>query len=253
MNKNLLTEIRRFQELAGIDETVEGGLTFSELPDCVKENFRRNITLSVAFVKKDGTVRHMAFRRNLASYVRSDKPKSDVQLSMLETNNLMNVYDTNLYIKSLQETGDASEAARKSYRNFRLENVLAFLCKGKLFDMRDRNQILDRFGEEVYNQLTKKMEAALVADTETGDEIPAPPQDTEETPTITQEQSGEENDSLVGKKIKLVSMSNDPDPIKPGMTGTVVHVDDSGTIHVKWDNGRRLGVIPGVDKYEVLP
>ena len=34
----------------------------------------------------------------------------------------------------------------------------------------------------------------------------------------------------------------------PGDRGTVRFVDDTGTIHVRWDNGEGLGVIYGVDK-----
>ena len=33
----------------------------------------------------------------------------------------------------------------------------------------------------------------------------------------------------------------------PGSLGTVMHVDDIGTIHVSWDCGSSLGVVFGVD------
>ena len=57
---------------------------------------------------------------------------------------------------------------------------------------------------------------------------------------------------LNGKRIRLISMENDPQPIEPGEEGTVDHVDDLGTIFVKWDNGRSLGVVPEEDEYEIL-
>lgn len=161
-----------------LDETIEGGLTFDQLPECVKDNFKRNITISVAFVKKDGTVRHMAFRRNLAAYVASDKPKTDAQLNMLSSNNLMNVYDTNSYIKTLKASGDAAFAAKGSFRNFKLDNVLAFMCGGKVYDMREQNQIKDRFGEGVYNELTKNMVSALASDEAAGQDLPEIPSET---------------------------------------------------------------------------
>jgi hypothetical protein len=147
-------------------EMVENALTFNELPSCIKDNFHKNITMSVAFVKKDGTVRHMAFRRNLKSYVKSDRPKTDAQKNILINNNLLNVYDTNLYIKALQETQDQTAAAKVSYRNIKLDTVLAILCNGQIHDFRDRNKIMDIYGETVYNQLTKNMIHALNKDTE---------------------------------------------------------------------------------------
>ena len=55
----------------------------------------------------------------------------------------------------------------------------------------------------------------------------------------------------VGKRIKLGHME-DPDPIPDGATGTVTGVDGWGHVHVKWDNGRTLSVIPGEDSYEIL-
>jgi hypothetical protein len=48
-------------------------------------------------------------------------------------------------------------------------------------------------------------------------------------------------------RVELINMNNDPRPIQPGQKGTVIHVDDSGTVHVKWDNGRMLGLIPETD------
>lgn len=140
-------------------------LTFDSLPDKVKENYKRNVTASVAFVKKDGTVRHIAFRRNIKAYVPSDAPKTEKQINMLQNNNLMQVVDTNAYIKALKELGGDKEAAsKKAFRNFKLDNVLAFMASGQVFDMRDENNIMEKFGEEVYSQLTPNMKAALQND-----------------------------------------------------------------------------------------
>ena len=54
-----------------------------------------------------------------------------------------------------------------------------------------------------------------------------------------------------GTRVIVYSMS-DPRPIPCGTAGTVNHVDDMATIHVDWDNGRRLGLIVGEDSFEVL-
>lgn len=55
-----------------------------------------------------------------------------------------------------------------------------------------------------------------------------------------------------GSRIVLDYMGDDPHPIEPGTRGTVRHVDDIGTVHVDFDNGRRLGLIPGEDSFHKL-
>ena len=56
-----------------------------------------------------------------------------------------------------------------------------------------------------------------------------------------------------GSRVKLVSM-NDPycRDLKPGMLGTVMNVDDIGTIHITWDCGSTLGVVYGEDLCTVV-
>ena len=52
-----------------------------------------------------------------------------------------------------------------------------------------------------------------------------------------------------GTRIELDYMGDDPRPIAPGTKGTVRIVDDMGTVHCDFDNGRRLGLIPGEDSF----
>lgn len=54
-----------------------------------------------------------------------------------------------------------------------------------------------------------------------------------------------------GTRVKLIHMVDEKN-ISPGSTGTVTHVDDVGTIHVNWDNGRILGLIYNEDKFEII-
>lgn len=54
-----------------------------------------------------------------------------------------------------------------------------------------------------------------------------------------------------GSRVRLHFME-DPRPIPFGTEGTVNHVDDAGTIHVDWDNGRRLGLVYGEDSFEKI-
>ena len=55
-----------------------------------------------------------------------------------------------------------------------------------------------------------------------------------------------------GTRIELISMSDPYAPVPSGTKGTVSFVDDIGTIHPKWDNGRSLGVIVGEDEFRKL-
>ena len=55
-----------------------------------------------------------------------------------------------------------------------------------------------------------------------------------------------------GTRIELISMEDPFAPIAAGTQGTVVCVDDMGTIHMEWDNGRTLGLIPGEDSFKVV-
>ena len=56
-----------------------------------------------------------------------------------------------------------------------------------------------------------------------------------------------------GTRIQLNSMEDPYASIAPGTEGVVDFVDDIGTIHMKWDNGRSLGIVPGEDSFSVLP
>ena len=55
-----------------------------------------------------------------------------------------------------------------------------------------------------------------------------------------------------GIRIELDFMGEDPRPIAPGTKGTVRIVDDMGTVHCDFDNGRRLGLVPGEDSFHIV-
>ena len=55
-----------------------------------------------------------------------------------------------------------------------------------------------------------------------------------------------------GTRIVLLSMGDDPRPIDDGTRGTVKVVDDIGTLHCVFDNGRSLGIVSGEDSFRKL-
>lgn len=62
-----------------------------------------------------------------------------------------------------------------------------------------------------------------------------------------------------GDRIRLLAMSDDPDPIAPGQLGTVLGVSHHGCgkdawcqIDVAWDNGRTLMLVSPPDQFEVV-
>ena len=54
-----------------------------------------------------------------------------------------------------------------------------------------------------------------------------------------------------GTRVELIHME-DNWAVPSGTRGTVELVDDAGQIHMKWDNGRTLAIVPQVDQFRKL-
>ena len=62
-----------------------------------------------------------------------------------------------------------------------------------------------------------------------------------------------------GDRVRLLRMQDDPDPMTPGATGTVVSAARHGfgkdawaQIDISWDNGRCLMLVSPPDEFEII-
>lgn len=55
-----------------------------------------------------------------------------------------------------------------------------------------------------------------------------------------------------GDRIELEFTDDPYTKLKPGSQGTVNHIDCMKTVHIKWDEGSNLGLIPEVDRFHVI-
>lgn len=63
------------------------------------------------------------------------------------------------------------------------------------------------------------------------------------------------SDPYAGKRIRLLSMPYDPDPLPVGSTGTVMFTAPFAghlSLTVDWDNKRSLSLIVPPDRFEVI-
>lgn len=59
-------------------------------------------------------------------------------------------------------------------------------------------------------------------------------------------------DLKIGQRVRAIKIEDPYTDIKSGDCGTINFIDDFDTIHVKWDSGSILGIIPGIDEYEII-
>jgi hypothetical protein len=59
--------------------------------------------------------------------------------------------------------------------------------------------------------------------------------------------------TLEGRRVRLVHTDDPYTDLKPGSLGTIDFTDDADQLHIHWDDGSHLALIPGYDRWEVLP
>lgn len=56
----------------------------------------------------------------------------------------------------------------------------------------------------------------------------------------------------VGDKLQLIALEDRYAKLAPGSIGIVDKIDDTGTLHMRWNDGSTLGLIPNIDKYNII-
>lgn len=56
----------------------------------------------------------------------------------------------------------------------------------------------------------------------------------------------------IGDIVELISTDDPSTELVSGDRGKVAFIDDMGTIHINWNNGSTVGLIPGEDSYKVI-
>lgn len=69
---------------------------------------------------------------------------------------------------------------------------------------------------------------------------------------LVEEHADEDPDERVEQRVRLVRTSDPYTNLQPGDEGAVMMIDDIGTLHVRWDNGSTLGLVPGEDDWVLV-
>lgn len=58
--------------------------------------------------------------------------------------------------------------------------------------------------------------------------------------------------ALEGRRVRLISTTDPHTQLEPGAEGTVMFTDSVNTLHVAWDSGSRLGLVPDEDQWSFI-
>ncbi|MBD3195338.1 MAG: DUF4314 domain-containing protein [Candidatus Lokiarchaeota archaeon] len=56
----------------------------------------------------------------------------------------------------------------------------------------------------------------------------------------------------VGDRVRLITILDPYSELEKGIEGIVTYIDSLKTIHVRWDNGTNIGLVPGTDSYKII-
>ncbi len=57
--------------------------------------------------------------------------------------------------------------------------------------------------------------------------------------------------TFIGRKV-IIDFMDDKNGVPEGTTGLITNVDDMGQIHVKWENGSTLAIVPETDRFRLI-
>jgi len=61
------------------------------------------------------------------------------------------------------------------------------------------------------------------------------------------------NDFKVGDRVELIETDDTFTRLRKGSKGTVFKIEeDQELVWIEWDNGEKLALIPGVDKFKIV-
>jgi Domain of unknown function (DUF4314) len=60
------------------------------------------------------------------------------------------------------------------------------------------------------------------------------------------------SDTKLGDRVEVIRCYDAYTKLRRGTRGTVTLIDQLGTVHVRWDDGRNLGLVPGQDEWRVI-
>ena len=53
----------------------------------------------------------------------------------------------------------------------------------------------------------------------------------------------------VGDRVTLIECTDEYTYLPPGLNGTVSYIDDKKTLFIDWENGSKLGLVHGYDRW----